>query len=666
MQTRFLAPPSAWLVAALLLPTPMLAGQEAQLTPAAEAEPLSEPATSTGGRALEREDLGAWLDGYLPYALRVGGIAGAVVVVVESGDVLIQRGYGFSDVEERTPVDPERTLFRPGSVSKLVTWTAVMQLVERGQLDLDVDVNQYLDFTVPTPGERPVTMRQIMTHTAGFEEAIKNLMFSEPERLMSLGDYLKAWVPRRIFEPGSTPAYSNYGTALAGYVVERVTGKPFDDYVEEHVFGPLGMDHSTFRQPLPPDLVDSMSKGYVTAAGEAEPFEIVGPAPAGSMSSTGADMAKFMIAHLQDGATDEGRILEPATARQMHDSPLTVIPPLNRMELGFFETNINGRDVIAHLGDTVYFHTALHLFLDEGVGLYLSTNSAGVDGAAGTLRARLFEDFADRYFPAPGPDPALDGSPVDPGHASQMVGRWQPSRRADSNFFAAIGLLGQAEITVGEDGELVVPSLVDASGAPRTWVEVEPYVWHDPDSHERIAAQVVDGEVVRWSFDMVSPFTVFERVPASKSSAWLLPALIVSMVALVLTLVLWPVAALVRRHYRAPLALRGRERLVYRLVRIAAGLTVLVLVGWGTLIGSMASNLDRLTNAMDPWLWLLQIAGLVVFVGGLLIAAWNAWLAFRGERRWPSKLWSVVLVAASAVVLWTAMAYQLLAFTVSY
>ena len=377
-------------------------------------------------------------------------------------------------------------------------------------------------------------------------------------------------------------------------------------------------------------------------------------------------MAKFMIAHLQDGATDEGRILEPATARQMHDSPLTVIPPLNRMELGFFETNINGRDVIAHLGDTVYFHTALHLFLDEGVGLYLSTNSAGVDGAAGTLRARLFEDFADRYFPAPGPDPALDGSPVDPGHASQMVGRWQPSRRADSNFFAAIGLLGQAEITVGEDGELVVPSLVDASGAPRTWVEVEPYVWHDPDSHERIAAQVVDGEVVRWSFDMVSPFTVFERVPASKSSAWLLPALIVSMVALVLTLVLWPVAALVRRHYRAPLALRGRERLVYRLVRIAAGLTVLVLVGWGTLIGSMASNLDRLTNAMDPWLWLLQIAGLVVFVGGLLIAAWNAWLAFRGERRWPSKLWSVVLVAASAVVLWTAMAYQLLAFTVSY
>ncbi len=622
-------------------------------------------APAPSGHALDQADLDVWLDGFMPYALKTGDIPGAVVVVVGDGRVLTQRGFGYADVEQRKRVDPERTLFRPGSVSKLFTWTAVMQLVEEGKLDLDQDVNEYLDFRVPLRDGQPATLRQIMTHTAGFEESAKNLIFFDAEQLVPLGDHLKAWVPNRVFEPGSTPAYSNYATTLAGYIVERVSGQSFDDYLDEHIFAPLDMQNSTFRQPLPERLAGMMSRGYSPTSAEPVEFEIVGPAPAGSLSSTGADMAKFMLAHLQQGGTDEGRILRPETARMMHDTPLTMLPPLNRMELGFFETNINGRQVIAHLGDTVAFHTSLHLFLEEGVGLYFSANSSGREGAVQGLRSALFEEFADRYFPA---ETAVGASDVAPqtNNAEKLVGVWRVSRRSESNFFALLSLLGQVKISLGPDGELVVPLLRGLNGKPRKWVEVEPFVWHDPDSHERLAAVVEDGEVVRWSVDLLSPFMVFDRVPAGQSSAWLFPALGIGLGALALTFLLWPVAALVRRHYGAPLAVEGPERVAYRCVRIFSGLILAVLIGWAVTITTMMKNIEKLTSVMDPWLWLLQIAGLVVFVGGLAVMVWNAWLVWRGKRRWTSKLWSVVLVLGAAIVLWAAFAFRLLALTVSY
>src|SRR5580700_7490993 len=240
--------------------------------------------------ALTADDVNAWLDGYLPYALHTGDIAGAVVAVVKDGKIVTERGYGYSDMAKHTPVDPKLTLFRPGSVSKLITWTAVMQLVEQGKIDLDADVNQYLDFKIPARDGKPVTMRNLMQHVAGFEEQAKNIMSEDPKG-PGYEALLKQWVPERVFAPGTTPAYSNYGASLAGYIVQRVSGESFDDYLDKHIFAPLEMTHSSFRQPLPANLVPLMSKGYELASDEPHVFEIVGPAPAGSLSSPGEDMA---------------------------------------------------------------------------------------------------------------------------------------------------------------------------------------------------------------------------------------------------------------------------------------------------------------------------------------------------------------------------------------
>ncbi|HWK52671.1 MAG TPA: serine hydrolase domain-containing protein, partial [Steroidobacter sp.] len=292
------------------------------------------PVLADTSPALTKPDIDAWLDGFMPYALRQGDIAGAVVVVVKDGSILTQRGFGYADLEAREPMDPERTLMRVGSISKLFTWTALMQLVERGQVALDADVNTYLDFQIPDLDGRPITVRNLMTHTPGFEEQMKHALTYDPATAPRFDALLKQWIPKRIFAPGTTPAYSNYATALAGYIIQRVSGVPFEDYLDTHVLGPLGMTSSTFRQPLPSELQPRMAKGYAAASGPARPFEIVGLAPAGALSASATDIAKFMLAHLNQGRLGEGEILRSETAQLMHGTPLTILPRVDRMLLG--------------------------------------------------------------------------------------------------------------------------------------------------------------------------------------------------------------------------------------------------------------------------------------------------------------------------------------------
>jgi CubicO group peptidase (beta-lactamase class C family) len=626
--------------------------------------PAPAPAETPVAVSLTAADADAWLDGYLPYALKTGDIAGAVVAIVKDGEVLTERGYGYADVAAKKPVDPKLTLFRPGSVSKLFTWTAVMQLVEGGKIDLDADVNQYLDFKIPAREGKPVTMRNLMQHTAGFEEQAKGVITENP-KAPGFEALLKAWLPDRVFAPGTTPAYSNYGASLAGYIVQRLSGESFDSYMDKHIFEPLEMTHSTFRQPLPPELAPLMSKGYRTASGEPGAFEIVGPAPAGSLSSPGEEMAHFMIAHLQGGEYHGKRILSAATAQMMHDSPLTLLPPLNRMELGFFETNVNGHEVIGHLGDTEYFHTSLHLFMQEGVGLYVSFNSLGKEAAAGSLRGALFQDFADRYFPAPRPESRVDAKTA-AAHAALMTGSWTNSRNSQSSFLSLIGFLGQVKMGVDKNGELLVPALTGLNDEPRHWVEIAPFVWLDTGSHDRLAAKVVDGKAVRWSFDLLSPFMVFDRVPWYENSAWLKPLAIASVVALLLTALLWPVTYWVRRRYEAPLRLDAPSLKAYRWSKIAAILILVALGLWTLTLALMIKNNNYLDGRLDGLLWLDEIFGTLAFIGGLIAMLWNLRAVWAGERRWPARVWSVVLSVSALMVLWVALAFKLVHFGTNF
>jgi hypothetical protein len=410
-----------------------------------------------------------------------------------------------------------------------------------------------------------------------------------------------------------------------------------------------------------------MASGYKPGQ-EAGKFEIVGPAPAGSMSASGTDMAKLMISYL-DRAKG---LLSPEFAVQMQDAPLdkfnpvSLLPPLNRMRLGFFETNINGREVIGHLGDTEFFHTSLHLFMKEGVGVYFSFNSGGKEGIVQTLRWSMFSDFADRYFPeGPAANATVDEKTA-AEHAALMAGNWQVSRTAFSNPIAVLQLIGQTKVAVGPKGGLLIPELLGANNLPREWEEIAPFVWREKGGHDLLAAKVENGRVVRWSFGLLGPFMVFDRVPAHRSSSWLVPAASIGIGVLFLTVLSWPIAWFVRRKYRATLPLAGTALRAYKWTRWASLAVVLVLVGWMAMIGALFANLENLAGAFDAILLILQIVGLIAFIAAVVITGWNAWLTWRDGRKWTAKTWNTLIAASSCVLLYVAFSFKLVSMTVNY
>jgi CubicO group peptidase (beta-lactamase class C family) len=612
---------------------------------------------------LTAADAEAWLDGLMPTALKTGQVPGAVVVIVKDGRVLLEKGYGYSDYVKRIAVDPRSTLFRPGSTSKLFTWTAVMQLVEQGKLDLDADVNRYLDFKIPERSGRPVTLRLIMTHRTGLGEVIRDLLtFGEVSPVLS--EVVKRYVPPRIWDPEEGPGYSNYATAVAGYIVQRVSGQPYEDYIREHILVPLDMRNSTCQQPLPAAMRPYMSTGYETSEQPGSGYEIVSMAPAGALASTGEDMAHFMIAQLQLGRYGDGEILKPQTAEKMQTTITKAFPDLNGNALGFYEQNINGHRAIAHGGDSDYFHSDLVLFPDDHVGLFISVNAKGKDALGEFLRQSVFEEFSDRYLPdaaATGglaPRAARVDAATAKAHAAMIAGTYINTRRADSTFVSLIKLIGTNSVTANADGTITAAPV----GQMETFFEIKPFLWQQFNGHDRIEGIVKDGRVVRWASDSSAPIVIYLRAPGIAGSGLELPLAAASLILLALTVVLWPVAALVRRHYHRPLLYTGPRAMAHRLVRICSVLGLLAIGLWTAVVAEVTA-----TNGVgiESILHTAQLVSFLAFVGGLGVAAWNLTLCFK-EGGWVAKLYALSLTAAFAVMLWISLSYHLIGVSGEY
>ena len=612
-----------------------------------------------GAHEFTAQDLETFLDGILPLQLERDDIAGATVAVVKGGKLLFAKGYGYSDYEKRKPVSAEETLFRPGSVSKLFTWTAVMQLVEQGKLDLDRDVNDYIDFKIPEAFGKPITLKNVLTHTPGFEEQIKDLLRTGSES-PNLGEYLKTHIPSRIYPPGTVPAYSNYGAALAGYIVERVSGIPFNQYVEDNIFKPLGMTHSTFAQPLPEALAQLMSNGYQVSSQAPKPFEVVVPAPAGSLSSTAADMARFMIAHLQDGLLGDARILRAETARLMHSRPFALDDAANGMCYGFYEESHNGQRIIGHGGDTVYFHSDLHLIPDAGVGFFVSYNSAG--NAQISLRTILWEAMLDRYFAYTVPSEAALASAKE--DAKAVSGAYVLSRRSDASFLKVTTLIGQFTVSPAEGETIEVAQLTGPSGKPKRWREVAPMTFLEENGQDKLVFKPDPSG--RMQMILPYPFFVGQRVGLFENNKILLPVIGISLLIMLLTLLLWPVAWFVRRHYGQKLNMTPGERRLRLAVRLVFAVDLVFMVAMMSLVVYGLTHLEVFSDRGTVWFHLIQIIGVLGAIGTLVVL-YNAIQSWRNrEKRIWGKLQATLFVLACLGFLWFTFAGNLLHFNSNY
>ena len=633
------------------------------------ATPADTPPPATP-HPLTAEDAAAFLDGMLPSALAMADVAGATLAIVKDDGVLLTRAYGLADVEKQLAVSAQDTLFRPASISKLFTWTAVMQQVEAGKLDLDHDINEYLDFKIEGYGGQPIKLRHLMTHTAGFEESLLDLLVDRVEDVKPLGEALKHSIPARIYPPGTVPAYSNYGAALAGYIVSRASGVPFEQYIEERIFKPLRMEHSSFRQPAPEALRDHLSKSYITGSGEVVPFELGWDAPAGALSSTAPDMAQFMMAHLNGGllpgGDDANRILKPQTTELMHSVANRPAPVVDAMCYGFYEQSRNGVRVIAHGGDLTAFHSELVLIPAAKVGLFISFNSSGKNSAVYNVRTAVFESFMDRYFPRQAAAPIA--TPADTKeHAAALAGNYEDSRRSDQNLFSFLYMFLQSSTSVRDDGSVVVGGLDSLNGEPKKFREVQPWLWQEEHGEQRFGVTRDDkGRVLSIAPDGYGAIIVKQRPPAWRNKAWLMPAILVATVIVALALVIRVAGFLRRRFSRAPapapVADRNRRRSFAALLSCAVFIVLCLLV-----LAMFAGQSFWVISSDARWfLRLLQLSALLAVLGAIVsvMVAVDTW-------RSPARTRSLVIgrtALAAACLVWAycAIAFHFLSIRLQY
>jgi CubicO group peptidase (beta-lactamase class C family) len=592
---------------------------------------------------------------------------GAVAVVVTRDAEVFAKGYGFSDVDARKPFTADATLVRPGSISKLFTGIAVMQLVDAGKLDLDRDVNGYIDFAIPVPeGGVPVTLRRLLTHRAGFEEHSKGLWTPKPE---PLGPWLATNLPQRLFPKGDVEAYSNYGVALAGYIVERISGEPFVSYVQRHILDPLGMSHSTFQQPLPDDLAQMMAKGY-RGTSDQPPlafFEMVA-APAGGLSATGTDMGRFIRALMNGGALDGAHILPKARLDEMM-APSNATPA-GYLGLVFFGTKVAGHDSIGHAGAMMAFFSNLTIFPEHGIGIFVSR-----DGIAEIKAADEIPDpatiIAERFLPDPAPVIAERFMPKAPQAADArdatfpsdagVAGIYHSSRRAESSFTRFSDLMSERVVKIDGAGNVRSFPAIWPFGGGRMLKRIERNLYESPEG-ARIAFIDDVGSESYWS----APAGRLQHVPWFLDVRWIGPAFVVSTAVVLLTLLAWPVAGLWRLWRKKRWSQHSGERRKYLAARLVLLIDAAVVVAAAVFFILAGSDPRILNDTLDPLLLVLY-AFAWLGVLGAIPTVWATALFWRDGvgSRW-SRVHHSLIAASSVMIAWFFLTFHIAGTTLTY
>lgn len=617
-------------------------------TRATDAAPV--PTSPAKLHTLDSADLEAFFDGMIPLQLERSDIAGATVFAMKDGQLLLQKGYGYADFKEKKAVDPNSTIFRLASISKLFTWTSVMQLQEQGKLDLDTDVNSYLDFKIRPAFGQPVTLRNLMTHTGGFEEVVREIIVIKPQKNPSLRQYLVENQPIRRFPPGVVPAYSNYGVGLASYIVERASGEPFEQYVSEHIFAPLRMAHSTFYQPPPKELETLPSQGYRgNTSKDPVGFEIFNPAGAGGISSTASDMGRFGQMILNGGTLEGERILKAETLATMLTPQFRASDKLPPICMGYYEDWRNALRWIGHEGDLIAFHSMFFVERNQKLILFVSFNSSG---SAGKARPEIINMFTDRYFPR---DHKQEFITETSEELKAIEGTYATARRADSTKLKLDALFSQRTANVDKDGVLCLEDVKDLRGHLIRWKPIAKDLFEEVDGQRRLfAIRDGSGKVIRLASDFAGSQSL--RVPWYENAKFVM-VLVCGSLAILASVVLATLSRAGRR-----LLFRNRPKpepqpgTVWLPFTTKLTAWIWVALGAGILIffSTVGDDIAPPTHAWDKYLALVNvIAGLAILLSVISfffgVIAW-----FRSSLRTITKVKFSLAALACLFLSWFA------------
>ncbi|MDO4259715.1 MAG: serine hydrolase domain-containing protein [Actinomycetaceae bacterium] len=583
-------------------------------------------------RELTAENVNTWLDGYMPAALESQKIAGATVSVVKDGKVLTTRGFGYADTGnggegKPVPVDPEKHLFRVGSISKIPTSIAVMQLVEQGKVDLDADISTYVDVPIKRRFDAPITVRHLLTHTAGFEGHSVNAGTGTESYDLEKGVLTDP--PEQVYEPGSTPAYSNYGLTLAGFIVQKVSGQRFEDYVKANIFDPLGMDSSTYEDPLPENLQSRLAKAYPDSSQSAAPL-LIPPQPAGSMTTSASDFALFMNAQL----SKDPRILKVESWEQMSmaapNEKLGDMHKGDRVGIGLLLGQRNGHRTAGHSGGHPPFFSHYEVYPEQNIGIFISMNSAGTNPAASV--EAFPRRFADQFLPDQTPAIHLSADERK-AHVQQVAGTYEIAGGMLSTFLVQMHPMQIQKVSASPQGNLILSGV----GEPTEFEEIEPYVWQHVDGKTRISADIGAGGV-RLNYGGAGTM-----LPESPVRALLTPLSLGGQVVIAAVALLWMAGGarrMMARHYGAPqsppLPWNGR------LARMGGILAGLMPMAWLAVISTVMAAVA--TGRSSDWM-VRGVQGLqLLAVAAIVPAVWDVVRAVREKRGWPRILVSVALV----------------------
>jgi CubicO group peptidase (beta-lactamase class C family) len=592
----------------------------------------------------DRAETEAWLDETMARQLEEHRIPGAAVVVLSDGEVVLAKGYGYADLASRRPVDADETIFSVGSTGKLVTWTAVMQGVEDGRLELDRDVDDYLTdsaVTVPDTYEDPVTLRHLGTHSAGFEDTFAGMVADDPSEIRSMEAILAEHQPARVRPPGQFVAYSNYGTALAGHALAEQSDTSFVELVDDRIFTPLAMDDTTYAQPLPARLESRRAVGYTYQNGAYrahDPVIWTLPPEGGSLRTTATDMGQFALAHLNEGAYGSERILEPETVREMHRRQFTkseAVPELNGMGYGFIEMDRNDETIVGHWGDTPRFKSLLALYPERDTGLFVVYNSPG--GAP--ARFELLQAFTDRYYPR-SDEPVVEPPDGAGERARELAGDYRSLTVSESSWERILGVMTRTYTVGATDGGYLTTSRVGAG--TQTWVERRPGVYEEVGGSELLVFQFdEDGRATHLFRHAFGPAT-YERVPWYERLTVLQTVVGAGVVAFLSVLLLW-LGGPVWRRWRGDAVPSDRERAARWLLGTVSllwlGVLVVFLLAWVNFNAEIASpSLALRAGTVLRWVALAGTIGAVAVAG----FAWRDGL----WTRWARLHYSVVTALA--------------------